>query len=228
MSYHVFFNFAVGFAEDLKCPKGTHQQILEHIAEVEEKLGLKARAYRDNPPFWVNTSEAIMAADDKTACEVVSLHNHLVRCWYSDFGKWFENPVLDGEVITVEDSKKFFYGLVRLSVPPEKWTKEYYIERMEHLYSVMRTGEDDGVSFDAGKLTIKQAAAVINLFSYYLDNHQTALEVPSGYDELVPDDDYRWCDGCGKPIHEDDFYEKANRCRRSRGVCEIKQIILDE
>ena len=100
------------------------------------------------------------------------------------------------EEITPKDAATFWHAFQTLSVPVERWSKDYYRSRMEHLYEVMRGRESDGVSFDAKPLSEKQAAAVVNIFSTYLDSHDLRLDCPKDRDQLKSsyDGGYEWCD----------------------------------
>lgn len=121
------------------------------------------------------------------------------------------------EMLTPEDARTFWYGLQSLEVPIGRWTSDYYRARMEHLYEVMRGRENEGVTFDAKRLSPKQAAAVMNIFSTYVDPGDLRLDVPNGHDYLASSSDggYEWCEKCG-PAHPDD----AQVCRRK--ACPIR------
>jgi hypothetical protein len=213
MSYHVFFSFSQGLTQSIFAPSGTKASYLAHIAEVEEALHLKREQYEDNAPHWDSWHRDYGHLSDDKLCEIVENHNHWVRGVYADFTKWSKEPVTDGEEITLEDAQTFWHGLEILSVPPSRWSKNYYRARMEMCYEVMRGRESEGVSFDAKVLTPKQAAAVINLFSSFLDKHDLRLDVPNGHDYLASsyDGGYDWCEKCG-PMHPDEI----GSCRKRK------------
>ena len=98
-----------------------------------------------------------------------------------------------------------------------------HVERMEHVYEVLRGHESEGVTFDAKALTPKQAAAVIRMLEPYLDAHDMRLEVPRGYDYLASSDDggYDWCITHGA-VHPAD----GTCCRNPK--CDNRQQRLDE
>jgi hypothetical protein len=111
-------------------------------------------------------------------------------------------------------------------VPTERWTAEYYKERMDCLYAVMRGRETEGVSLDVKALTVKQAAAVARLFAEFLDPGDNRLDVPHGHDYLASsyDGGYYWCagedakpSGCYRAVHPDDIGD----CRRRK--CPLKE-----
>lgn len=226
MSYSVFFGFSSGLAKPLKVPVGTKKAILEHVEKVERVLGLKRTQYEDNPVHWDHFDHeyrnGFPSVDDKTLCNTVEDHNAWVRGLYREFGEWFEKPFKSskgrrGEWITPKDAKMFWHSLVELNVEVSRWTPEYYINRMEHLYEVMRGRESEGVTFGAKALTTEQAAAVVNIFSPFLDKDDRRLDVPNGYDYLASsyDGGYTWCEKCGAVTPED-----ADACRKRK--CPIR------
>jgi len=210
MSYRVFFSFSTGLSGPITAPKGTIERIMDHVASVESTLGIEKTQYKDNPPRWKSTLPKD-GVDNKTFCVVAEDHNDFVRELYDSFASWYEKPSTDGEVITPEDAKKFWHGLQLITVPPELWTREYYVARMESLYEVMRGRESEGVSFNEKPLSQRQAAQVINLFSFYLDVHDCRLDVPKGTDYLASsyDGGYVWCDKCGAVTAE-----HADACKK--------------
>lgn len=221
MSYHVFFAFSSGLSAPLKVPVGTRAAIMAHIESVESALPLKRTRYKKNPTHWDHWKRDFSKVPDEVLCETVSAHNQWVRQCYEDLARWSENPVEDGEEITPEDAEKFWFGLEELRVPPQRWTEDYYRERMEVIYEVMRGRPTEGVTFDARKLNPKQAAAVICLFSEFLDTHDIRLDVPNGRDYLASSSDggYEWCEKCG-PVHPDDIGYDGNGCRKRK--CPIR------
>lgn len=207
MSYHSFFSFAAGLEKTLHIPKGTIEQIIDCIAETENALKITREKYLDNPEHWAHNDYKTI--QNKILCSTASIHNRIVRNFYNDLAIWAENPPSEFEELTNEIFQTILPGLNEIKVKPERWTGDYYTEQMEHLYEVMRGREDDGVSFDTKKLTEKQAAAVINLFSEYLDKDDRRLDVPKGHDCLASsyDGGYEWCEKCGAITFED-----ARRC----------------
>ncbi len=238
MSYHVFFSFSSGLNGPILVPAGTLRVCQEHVARVERVLGFKATKYLDNPAHWTSTKPTTKV-DDKTYCKVVEGHNEWVRWLYEMLGTWkkatpAEPPKgmwerqnwRDGEwdlvtfghkefpppdTLTPEDAQTFWHGLVELDVPPARWTREHYVDRMEHIYAVMRGREHEGVTFNAKQaLSPKQASAVVGLFAEFLDANDCRLDVPNGHDYLASsyDGGYDWCERCG-PVHPD-----AGGCRK--------------
>jgi hypothetical protein len=226
MAYNVFFAFSSGLTKRLRVPAGTKRAIMEHVEEVEQVLGLKRSKYKDNPVHWdyfdPEYRNGFPSVDDEVLCETVLEHNAWVRRCYRQFGEWAKEPFKGGkgkrgEWITPKDAETFWRGFQELDVGPSRWTGEYYISRMESLYEVMRGRESEGVTFGAKALTPQQAAAVVNIFSPFLDHNDRRLDVPNGHDYLASsyDGGYSWCEKCG-PAHPDD----ADHC--SKRGCPIR------
>lgn len=232
MSYHVFFGFSQGLARSLRVPKGFKARCLAHVLEVEKKLGLTRTKYLDNPVHWDGFKSNFRQIDDQVLCETISQHNRWVRECYEEIGFWAEHPFTVGkgpqdegpnrswpaghgsEALSPAVAAKFWHGFVTLTVPIDQWTREYYVERMEHFYEVMRGRASEGVSFDVPKLTERQAAEVINIFSVYLDSNDMRLEVPRGRDHLASsyDGGYDWCEKCGCAVSIDDQGCGKSKC----------------
>ncbi len=237
MSYHVFFAFSAGLAKTLSVPAGTKASLLAHVEEVEQTLGLKRSKYKDSPVHWdywdKNYRAGFPKVPDDVLCETVQQHNAWVREWYGNFAHWSEHPFRKGrghqathfidrgwpvghpsEKITPEEAQKFWHGFEMLKVSPDRWTCEYYRDRMDHLYKVMRGCDDEGVSFDQKALTAKQAGAVIRLFETYLPSHDLHLEVPNGRDFLASsyDGGYSWCEKCGAVAEGDESQCRKRKC----------------
>ncbi|WP_240233569.1 hypothetical protein [Devosia lacusdianchii] len=218
MSYHVFFNFSAGLAKPITAPKGTLANIVRHVEDIEERLGLERHQYGENPVHWSHHGWPAADLDDKELCTGVEEHNQWVRWLYDRLAEWAETPVADGEVITPDDAKGFWHGLRTLDVPARRWTGGYYRARMEALYEAMRGRPAEGISFDEKALTAKQAGAVIRLFEQYLDPQDLRLEVPKGCDFLASSyhGEYDWCERCGAVLPE-----TAEAC--SRRKCPVKE-----
>ena len=230
MSYHVFFGFSTGLAKPIRVPKGTLDRCLAHVAEVEKALGFETTQYMNNPPHWKSTTPKA-GVGDALLCKTASKHNRWVRYLYADMEKWSKTILRgkDSERLTPKDAARFWHGLQTIDVPSSRWTSDYYRERMEHLYEVMRGRVSEGVTLNTKKpLTEKQAAAVVVLFSeFFTHGNQLRLDVPNGHDSLASsyDGGYDWCSSCG-PISCDDVGERVANCRR-RG-CPIKKEFGEE
>lgn len=219
MSFHVYFMMSSGLAGIIKVPIGTKAAILAHVADVEQKLGLVAERYQDNPLHWTRPADrgvikTFSDIDDDVLCKTVEHHNHWVRWLYDRIQEWGDKPVADGEDLTPEDAAQFWHGLEMLQVDPERWNRDYYRARMQELYDVMRGRRAGGMELDAKPLSIKQAAAVVCIFDQYLDPNDDRLDVPDGHDYLASsyDGGYDWCETCGKCIAPDDI----GSCRRKK------------
>lgn len=224
MSYNVFFDFSISFSKPMKVPKNTLDLVNDHIKRVEEKLKLTRVKYENNPWHWEKNNYD--GVDDEVLCETVMEHNDFVRVFFKDVKNWHNTPPSDFEIITPEQSREFFPGLQILDVEPERWTNEYYRNKMDVLYEVMRGRETDGISFDTKKLTEKQAANVIILFSEFLDGGDIRLDVPKGCDHLEAsyDGGYEWCIKHGAVLYEDINELECSKCKY-RDTCDI---VLDD
>lgn len=239
MSVCVFFGFSTGFNRPLHCPKGTLASIRKHVAEIEELLDLKVtspgegniKAYGPNcGGHWDHWDPAYRAGwpevDDEVLCETIGKHNAWVRWIYDHTAKWAaEESSSKTEIITPEMGATFWHALSILEVRPDRWTKEYYRARMEHLYAVMRGLENEGDTFNAKALTPQQAGAVIGLFEQFLDPGDARLEVPVGHDYLASSDDgqYSWCTQHGAIAEEDLGEHSRKRCELGRELREANR-----
>lgn len=221
MSYHVFFEFSTGLAKSMRVPKGTLKYILDNVRETERVMGFEVERREDGGGYWRSTKPANDITDEQY-CRTAEAHNDFVRRLYRQMTEWQKSPPMGGERITPKDAQSFWHALRFIDVPPERWTRDYYVDRMEHLYEVMRGRESEGVSFEEKPLTAKQAGAVIWLFAHYLDGSDCRLEVPEGRDRLAASDDggYEWCSTCGA-IDPDDVPHKLRYCRKKK--CPLRE-----
>lgn len=197
--YHVYFLFSEGLSRPIIVAPGFLEKALAHVAEIEEGLRLEKA-----PRRW--DMRVLEGADDKPLCALADKHNDWVRWVYGRFEHWAENPPDNGEELTPEQASRFWHALQMIDVPPRKWTKDYFIGRMKHLFDVMTGNESEGVTFDSDMpLTREQAGAVITLLGDYLDRWDTRLTVPKGRKFLVESDEYTWCGKCGCAWYEDDW-----------------------
>jgi len=202
MSFRIFFDLSYGLSRPLTAPAGTLQKILDHVAKVESALGFEKEKSSEGHCHWKSTTPAENISDE-VLCEIADHHNWYVGYLYENFGNWSENPpVGNTEVITPEQSQEFFYGLQIITAPFERWTPEYYKNRMNALYKAFRGEEAEGVSFDEKPLTIKQARSVMLIFQDFtgIDRFNLDLDVPRGHDELFLGEDLYWCEKCGQSV----------------------------
>lgn len=207
MPYETMFSLAVSVASPMRVPEGTIARIEEQIAATEQALGFEREKYRDNPERWMshNVSRDI---DDRKACEAVAKHNQFVVWLFRRMEAWGKSPPdKDAEVLTVERSAELFPFLVQIRLSPDRWSGDFYQERMDEFYEVMRGRATNGISFGAKSLTPQQADAVVTLFAEHLDLHDIRLAVPKGRDYLARSDDggYSWCEKCCAAIAECDI-----------------------
>jgi len=209
VSFKLFFDLAESFMEPIMVPAGTYKKILNQIESVENELGFKREKHEDNQWHWQETLKDDVS--DATFCEVVWSHNAFVRSLHDNLRKWAaEKPDGETEIITVEQSRDFFPGLRQLSVPYERWTEDYFEEKLENIYDIMRGRNRDGVSFDAEPLSEEQAAGVVLLFQEYIVGHERFpknYDVPRGCDYLADSEDTAWCEQMGFCVHPNDVGE---------------------
>lgn len=220
MAYNTFFSLTSGLSKAIKSPKGTKQRIADHFDWIESTLDMQTPG-GGSKWHWFNLRDAVSRADSKVLCRAAADHNNFVRVLYSQLGEWSNAPAKGGEQLTPTFMKKYWDGLKEIEVPSEKWTADFYRERMEHLYEVMRGRESEGVTFDEKPLTEKQAAQVINIFSQYLPDHDLRLDVPRGCDYLASsyDGGYTWCEKCGAVLPEDGENCRKRRCPVKAELC---------
>jgi hypothetical protein len=207
MSYEVIFSFSISVAKPMRVPAGTMARIESQIRATESALGFKREKYRNNPERWV-THTVGDDIDDKIACHAVSEHNRFSFWLWRRIHEWSkQHPDGKTEVLTVKKSAALFPFLGQIDLSPERWTADFYQERMDEVYEVMRGRPTNGIIFDAKALTPAQADAIITLFSGCLDIHDVRLAVPKGHDSLARSDDggYQWCDKCFCAIAESDI-----------------------
>jgi len=212
MGYKCFFTMSAGISKTIIVPKGTIADALERIEEVENTLGIKREKFLKNPTRWAwNNYKDI---PDEVLCKVAEKHNDWVRSFYNTLERYSVDAFFIGEKLTPKIFSKILVGLNFIEVPPERWTGDYYTERMKTLYEVMRGRECEGISFDTKPLTEKQAANVILLFSEFLDHHDRRLDVPKGRDYLASsyNGGYDWCEKCGAITYEDAQNCETKKC----------------
>jgi hypothetical protein len=208
VSFHTYFALSSGLLKPVRAPKGKLSEIMAHVHEVTEELG-----WPEDWDHW-KRDNALAGLSDEKLCEIVERHNGWVRWLYWALGEWTAKPVRGGERITPKQAQQFWHALELLEVPVPRWTKDYFVARMEAIYAAMR-GKDKvfckGMTFDEKLLTPKQANAVMSLFDQYLDRWQCDLAVPVGEDSLYTHDDYLWCERCGAvtPEHAEDCRKRG-------------------
>lgn len=211
--FHTLFALSTGLSRTIRVRPGLRQQILDHVARVESVLKLEREQYRDNPPHWSMRSKDFSEVDDKTLCAEVELHNSFVRAVYRQFSEPPKRGA-QAEKITPAQAREFWHGLEILHVAPERWTRDFYVSRMEFVYEGLRGRPSE--EFEIGKvppLTPEQCDTVINLFAQWLDKGDCRVAVPVGCDHIATSDDggYDWCSTCGA-VDESDFHDKCASC----------------
>jgi len=247
MSVETRFMFTRGLLHPVDVQVGTLALIESHKAMLVEALGLG-----DDPTEWrwavrdkfrtrsVPSSRGqdlvpARAEDaglltDKHVRAIASDHQHFVdEIWTRLLPDQAELLGGERETITVEHAAEFWpICSLPIEVPYWRWTAEHYHDRMEHAYEVMRGRASEGEHFDEDPLTVRQANAVIKVFSQWMDEHDVRLEVPNGHDDLKRSDtgEYEWCEHCGA-IDEDEVRCKASVCERGKD-CPLRQVFSDD
>lgn len=246
MSYHVLFSFSTGLAATIYAPKGQLAVIRNHLAELENTLGLeRERPYAPEGQEpkgwkWKNLGERLEKFEgsnkykaDEELCALLEVHNRYIVRLYDSFGEWSKNKKgKDFEPITPEEAQEWWHMLRTIEPPQDRWSRHYYKAEMEAIYEALRGRDNDRKwTYDEPPLTERQAAGVINILAGYLDNHDLRLDVPHDLDELRSsyDGGYSWCNQCG-PVAEEYLDEaRAGQCgRASRKKCELHQESLAE
>lgn len=198
MSYHVLFSMSTGLSKPMKVPKGTHDEILRHIASVEETLGLQRMLPykpegKPQPAGWywrniaaditkkigpeVDRSKEDWHLDDRARdavieeiCATVQGHNRYVNFLYANLAEWSKKkPKGETEKITHAQSVEFWGGLQILEVPREFWTKDHFTDHMGHLHDLFRKGKSRGQMLDCKPFNAKQTDALIHVLEDELD-----------------------------------------------------------
>jgi len=209
MKFHTYFAFTNGLTEPVHVPVGTLQELRDNFKALEKALGCTIPE-----TTW---EKNVKPSDIDLLCGSVDRHNKAVIRFYGLVGAKLEQSV-GTEVITPEIAATFWMQLKIIELSPKFWSEDYYRDRMEHLYDVLRGRESEGVTWSKGaKLTPTQAANVINLVASYLEpNHSDLrLDVPKGRDYLASsyDGGYEWCENCNAAIADSDIGDcKKRRC----------------
>jgi hypothetical protein len=215
-------------------PEGEKQRPGWHWTGAEKAMRAKAGPEIDSslPNWWLDDR----ARDERIGAMSTAVinHNGFVRNLYEDLGKWWEVTKWkrgSSETITSRQAEEFWGGLRILELPRVLWTRDHFVDRMAHLYSLLSTGESEGVTLNCSAFNATQTAALIDIFEGELDQwgFDCRFAVPldenlQPYDQLVTsyDGGYDWCSYCG-PIHSDDFFARCRVCPRAKeGKCELK------
>ena len=247
MSVETRFMFTQGLSKPVQVQAGTLAMIESHKAMLVEIFDLG-----DDPSEWhwavreklrtrsVPASHGLDRVPareddaglltDKHVREIASAHQRFVDTIWARMLPEKPEPLRgDQETISVDRAAEFWPVLtLSIKVPYWRWTAEHYHDRMEHAYEVMRGRSSEGEHFDQEPLRVRQANAVIRVFSRWMDEHDVRLEVPNGHDELKRSDDggYSWCENCGA-IDEWEVRSEAARCERAKD-CPLRRLFADD
>lgn len=214
-----FRYFAHG--EQMVVPKGTLAEARRVVGRTLTALGLETEVYlgarrlcrraKGDGTFY-HSDEPGPSVTDEVFCDTVAEHMRWYHSFYQLMAKLHKEPLTEGEVMTEADASDFWHGLHAIRVPVERWTTEYFKNRMTEMYEIMRGRSTEGYHVKA--FTPQQASTVIWLVTEFLGIHKDDVdpEVPfeigqrgrlTQLDELVFRDDYEYCDsgngfkGCG-------------------------------
>lgn len=219
MSYQVLFALSSGLMKPLHVTNGKLERIFKHQDWIEGELEVELDEWKGETR-WAR-SPAGDHLDDETFCTIASGHNRWVLKLYNDMVVWSEHPVEGGDVITLEDAKRFWRCLRRIDIPMARWTEDHYRREMKVMYEVLRGRPTDGIIPGGTPLTIEQATNVIILFSF-IDPGDQRLDVCEGHDELSHTDEYCWCEKCGA-IHEDEVEHRMKTCKHEGDECPLRR-----
>lgn len=237
----VRFDLSTGLKKPLVVPLGTLAAAQAHVGDVEEWLGLRAeQGSAARPARWYSTTPTTSISDE-VFCNIALEHSQWLDGFWQDLQKWAATPPGGNtEILTLEGASTFWHGLVRISVPVERWSREYYFERMKSMYKIMRGEPVEGIAWGGSPLSIKQASGVLWLVEQWLgvDPGDQRLEAPREWRwcaktqkhklvqlDLVErsgsydGDGYEWCEHCG-PVTQDNG---DTGCPRSAKRCPIKR-----
>jgi len=214
MSFKVFFSLSGGIKKSVRVPKGEKKRIAAAIRRVKDALGFKLirETYKDmhgkkeKRLRWVD--EVREDVPDEVLCQEAEDYNAFIRQFYEDLSNWFKHPIKGGEVLTPKQAEKIWPCLEIINVPIERWTREYFKNRMQAIYETLRGRPSEGMEFDAPPLTTEQASEIFPMFDYLLNEEWSdtlRLAVPKGWDSLASSDDgeYEWCEKCGAVDSDD-------------------------
>lgn len=245
MSVETRFMFATGLERPMTVPRGTLARLQAHVREVEDRLGLVATKYLENPARWADTKPT-KDVTDEVLCGTAQQHNEWVDDLWERLDDWHEKPPTENtEILTSEDAATFWHGTRKIDVPIHRWTRDYCRKRMEEVYEILRGRPTAGFNVASKPLTPEQAGSVIWLIGEYLGINpgQADMAVPKGWcydrkakrmklvqlDEVQPSgsydgDGYEWCERCGA-VDVDSNGETG--CPRPRSKCPIKRDRID-
>jgi len=198
----VKFELSTGVLNTIKVPEGTIDYCLDRIEKTIHKAQLKCQVFRGNVSF--EKREPHPSLNNKEASNIVIEHNQFVNNFYNDLTKWSKEPPKEPtEDLIPEISKRFWYGLVELRLPPHRWDGEFYEQTMKNFFQIMQGNKEKQQEFgifwdESNKLTAKQAAEVIWLFAPFLDSTNIQLEIDEIGEELMKTEDLSQCCKCYK------------------------------
>ncbi|HND33365.1 MAG TPA: hypothetical protein PLA94_25375 [Myxococcota bacterium] len=234
-SVDMTFTFSVGIKEQMAVKKGFLKDVKAHLERVVVKLGFvvsrkePSDLYPHGTAYWYLPRDVEKELDGELYCRIAMDHAAWLEYVTEDLRRWSKEPPKgETELLRPEDCVEFWYGLSQIHVPFEKWSREYFIWRMEAAYAFLRGYEVEGHSANGMKpLSIEQANTVIWMMAelLHLDRHDVRMEAPKKWrrvrksvggrgrmvlkqtDMLEPCDGhngegYAFCESCGPVVQE--------------------------
>jgi len=199
---HIFFGFSEGIKRDIFVPKHKLDFVKQTVEDQMDALGIE-----EIPEGFYLESHALKAiGDDDDLCEFASEQNDLVETAYLMVEAATAESTADNtELLTQECFKSILPMLKEVTVPIDRWSKQYHKEQMTKVFEILRGEKIKKVIWDIPALSVEQAAGVVWLIDVVLgvDRHQNDLAVCKGEEFLSSGDEYFWCENCGAVDYED-------------------------
>lgn len=215
MLYRTGLQFSTGLKKSIMIKKSTMEYLERHKEWlIKEFGGIDVRAQNwlkhfPNKDHWSNPD-----AGNNKLCSMARHQNYFVRHMY--YAMRDDRNAKDVELVKLTPKKASSYWPMfhEVTIPPNRWSAEYYKEEMNELMLVLQGKGDDYVTFEAPPLTLEQAAQVVIAFDHYLDKHDIRLTLPRGCDELYPSEECQYCLEMGEDFLENDMDDyECRRCK---------------
>jgi hypothetical protein len=173
--------------------EGFYDEILRHIADMEESLGFKKHDGEmkcwDDTGFIPSAHEKPWVAKEKYLGKVKK-HNQKVMEWLEEIGKCHETPAPEpNEKLTPAKSRKIWHGMSEITIPSDIWDDEIWLEKTNELYHFLTGSEIPyGISTESPKLDGEKAFEII----WFLQ--EVTRIIPSRIER---------CDDCGDLYNSD-------------------------
>lgn len=141
---------------------------------------------------------------DKETCEVFAFHNKFARILMRDIKKYTEFHSGCYGILTGEWFEQYACLLSELPTPPpEKWTRDFYMEQMESLFenAVETITEIQGAEVLNSQIA-EAAFSICSPIMELLDRWDTRYDIYSN--RLYEGDQLEYCNECGEHWPKDD------------------------